>query len=121
MYTTEYSWEPDIENGFWGMFEVSFDAEPYIPAKTNGPSDSWSPAEGGYVDINSVKLVDLTAYFVDGQEFDTPKITDEIRSDMEKAFDAAISKNKNIREDVEETCKSSLSDEDDDYDEPDYD
>ena len=113
MFTTEYDWEPDVQDGFWGTFEVHFQAEPYSPAQTHGPSDSWCPAEGGVIDICSVELVALTAHFVDGKEFDPPKITDEIRDQMKAAFDLAISQDDKLKRQVTEVCQNSLPDDED--------
>lgn len=78
--------------------EVSGRCEPYVPARLNGHPDTWSPAEGGDVEIEEVvcKNEALKYLFKD--------LTPEEREEAEEL----------IRDD--EGCYDDEEDEDDDYD-----
>ena len=40
------------------MFEVELEMGKYVPANLSGHPDSWSPEEGGEVNVLSIKIVD---------------------------------------------------------------
>ena len=67
--------ETDI-NGIKVSCEVY--AEPYVPARLSGHPDSWTPAEGGEIDIEEVFVKIKGRALVDGQWVDCDKVEVDI-------------------------------------------
>jgi hypothetical protein len=71
--------------------EIRADVSRYIPAKTCGPPENCYPAEGGEVDITSIKLLN-------------PDMNDRsyLRQSLEKLIQELIEDNIKLREPIEE-------------------
>ena len=63
-------------NGEW--VAVSYAMEPYTPASFRGHPDSWTPAEGGEVDIGAVEYETCGRAFINGQWVKCDRIVADI-------------------------------------------
>lgn len=63
-------------NGEW--VAVSYAMEPYTPASFRGHPDSWTPAEGGEVDIGAVEYETCGRALIDGRWVKCDRIVADI-------------------------------------------
>lgn len=75
----------DGHNNTVATFDVTGDVSPYYPARIGGPPENCSPAEGGEVEIEKIKLVELE---IDGEP--VAEITAEMRAEWEARLNAEI-------------------------------
>ena len=60
------------------LIEVSYAMEPYTPASFRGHPDSWTPAEGGEVDIGAVEYETCGRALIDGRWVKCDRIVADI-------------------------------------------
>ena len=63
-------------NGEW--VDVSYSAEPYTPARLRGHPDSWTPAEGGEVEIGAIEYETCGRALIDGRWVKCDRIVADI-------------------------------------------